>query len=195
MVHTIVLASGNKGKLVELQDALADTGFRLQPQADFRVSDAVEDKPTFVENALIKARHAASCTGLGAIADDSGLVVPALGGAPGIHSSRYSGQGDAANNAKLINAMAALSGEQRKAHFFCVLVFLRSPLDPAPIIVEGRWDGFIANEPRGEGGFGYDPLFLDQRSGWCAAELSLDEKRALSHRGQAVKRLRARLER
>jgi len=195
MPDTVVLASGNKGKLAELQDALAGTGLTLKPQSAFAVTDAIEDKPTFVENALIKARHAARCTGLPAIADDSGLVVPALGGAPGIYSSRYSGQGDAANNQKLLEVMASLHGEDRNAHFFCVLIFLLSPEDPAPIIAEGRWHGVIATSPRGVGGFGYDPLFEDARSGRRAAEMSLEEKRSLSHRGQAVKALCAKLER
>jgi len=192
--HRVILASSNKGKLVELQDALATTPYKLQPQGEFGVADAVEDGLTFVENAIIKARHAARETGFAAIADDSGLVVPALGGAPGIYSSRYSGEGDAANNAKLLAAMVDLEGESRFAWFMCVLVFMRSAEDPAPIIAEGRWYGHIAHELRGQGVFGYDPLFLvgglSKGEQVCsAAELSLEQKRLFSHRGQAVRLL------
>lgn len=194
----VVLASGNQGKLLELQDALAGTGFHLKPQSEYAVADAIEDGLTFLENALIKARHAAKITGFPAIADDSGLVVPALGGAPGIHSSRYSGNGDASNNAKLLEAMAGLEGDQRAAWFMCVLVYLRAWDDPAPVIAEGRWHGQIAHELRGEGGFGYDPLFivdgLSMEGRVCtAAELTREQKRLFSHRGQAVARLREQL--
>ncbi len=194
MPDTVVLASGNKGKLAELQDALSGTGLILQPQSELGVSDAIEDGLTFVENALIKARHASRCTGLPALADDSGLVVPSLGGAPGIYSSRYSGNGDAANNSKLLEAMAGLEGKARGAHFFCVLVYLQSADDPAPIIVDGRWHGVISHCPRGEGGFGYDPIFEDGQSGRCAAEMTMEQKRAVSHRGLAVAALRAQLD-
>ncbi len=200
--HTVVLASGNQGKLRELQDALAPAGLALRCQSDLSVPEAVEDGVTFIENALIKARNAAKHTGLPAIADDSGLVVPALGGAPGIHSSRYAGiQGpdkDTANNAKLLRTMAGLEGEQRAAWFMCVLVYVTSAEDPAPVIAEGRWYGQIAHELRGEGGFGYDPLFvvdglsMDGRV-ITAAELTLEQKRMFSHRGQAVARLREQL--
>jgi XTP/dITP diphosphohydrolase len=190
MSNTVVLASGNVGKLRELQDALAGAGFTLKPQSEFGVSDAVEDKPTFIENALIKARHASAETGLPAIADDSGLVVPALHGAPGIYSARYSGLGDAGNNAKLLEAMSPFTGDERNAHYFCVLVFLQNAQDPAPIVVEGRWHGRIALLPRGTGGFGYDPLFEIPMLASTAAEISLEEKRARSHRGQAVIKLR-----
>jgi len=190
MSNTVVLASGNAGKLRELQDALAGAGFTLKPQSEFNVSDAVEDKPTFVENALIKARHASAETGLPAIADDSGLVVPALGGAPGIYSARYSGLGAAGNNDKLLEAMSPLVGDERNAHYFCVLIFLQNAQDPAPIVVEGRWHGRIALFPRGTGGFGYDPLFEIPMLASTAAEISLEEKRARSHRGQAVVKLR-----
>ncbi len=194
MPDTVVLASGNKGKLAELQDALSGTGLLLQPQSELGVSDAIEDGLTFVENALIKARHASRCTGLPALADDSGLVVPSLGGAPGIYSSRYSGNGDAANNSKLLEAMAGLEGKARGAHFFCVLVYLQSAEDPAPMIVDGRWHGVISHCPRGEGGFGYDPIFEDGQSGRCAAEMTMEQKRAVSHRGLAVAALRAQLD-
>jgi len=192
--QTVVLASSNSGKLTELQDALVDTPYDLHPQSEFGVTDAVEDGLTFVENAIIKARHAAQHTGFAAIADDSGLVVPALGGAPGIYSSRYSGEGDAANNLKLLHTMAGFEGEARAASFMCVLVFMRSADDPAPVIAEGRWHGQIAHELRGEGGFGYDPLFLvdglsiEQRI-CTAAELTREQKRLFSHRGQAVRQL------
>ena len=184
--HQAVLASGNQGKLRELQHALAETGWTLANQSDFGVPEAEETGLTFVENALIKARNAAQHTGLAAIADDSGLVVPALGGAPGIYSARYSGRGDAGNNEKLLAAMRDFDGEQRRARFVCVLVLLRHADDPLPIIAQGCWEGFIANAPRGDQGFGYDPIFLPEGQIRHAAELSQDEKRALSHRGKAV---------
>jgi XTP/dITP diphosphohydrolase len=184
--HPAVLASGNPGKLRELQHALAGTGWTLSNQSDFGVPEANETGLTFVENALIKARNAAQHTGLAAIADDSGLVVPALGGAPGIYSARYSGRGDAGNNEKLLAAMRDFDGEQRRARFVCVLVLLRHADDPLPIIAEGCWEGFIANAPRGDKGFGYDPIFLPEGQIRHAAELSQDEKRTLSHRGKAV---------
>lgn len=184
-----VLASGNPGKLLELQDALAMTRWELVNQSVFDVPEAEETGLTFVENALIKARNAAQHTGLAAIADDSGLVVPALDGAPGIYSARYSGHGDVANNEKLLQAMCNFDGAQRRARFICVLVFLRHPEDPLPIIAEGYWDGFIANAPCGHAGFGYDPIFLPEGQIRHAAELTKHEKRALSHRGQAVKAL------
>ena len=184
-----VLASGNPGKLLELQDALAMTRWELVNQSVFDVPEAEETGLTFVENALIKARNAAQHTGLAAIADDSGLVVPALDGAPGIYSARYSGHGDVANNEKLLQAMCNFDGAQRRARFICVLVFLRHAEDPLPIIAEGHWDGFIANAPCGHAGFGYDPIFLPEGQIRHAAELTKHEKRALSHRGQAVKTL------
>ncbi len=184
-----VLASGNPGKLLELQDALAMTRWELVNQSVFDVPEAEETGLTFVENALIKARNAAQHTGLAAIADDSGLVVPALDGAPGIYSARYSGHGDVANNEKLLQAMCNFDGAQRRARFICVLVFLRHAEDPLPIIAEGHWDGFIANAPCGHAGFGYDPIFLPEGQIRHAAELTKHEKRALSHRGQAVKAL------
>lgn len=192
-MSTVVLASGNRGKLVELQQALQGTHFTLVPQGELGVVDAIEDGITFLENALIKARHAARITGKPALADDSGLVVPALGGAPGIYSSRYSGKGDQGNNDKLLAAMAGYQNEQRRAWFICVLVFLSSADDPAPIVTEGRWHGFIAEEIRGQGGFGYDPLFVINEHGRTAAELAAHEKQALSHRGQAIAALRAKL--
>jgi len=190
----IVLASGNQGKLDELQDALAPVGMVLRKQSDLGVTEAVEDGATFVENAIKKARNACQQTGYPALADDSGLVVPALGGAPGIHSARYSGEGDAGNNLKLLAAMQGLEGEERSAHFVCVLVLLQSATDPSPLIVEARWHGHIGLVPKGAHGFGYDPLFLvTDKKGLTAAELALEQKRAISHRGQAVAMLRAKL--
>lgn len=193
MSQTVVLASGNLGKLAELQHALEGAEMTLQPQSVYEVPDAIEDGLTFIENALKKARHAAQLTGLPAIADDSGLVVPALDGAPGIHSARYSGEGDADNNQKLLTAMASLEGEQRRAWFICVLVYLRSANDPSPVVVEGRWHGRIGTALSGEGGFGYDPLFLPDGVAGTAAELTREQKRALSHRGKAVAQLRQQL--
>ena len=189
-----LLASGNAGKLKELQAALSVTGLVLRPQSDFNVPEADEDGLTFVENALKKARNAALYTGLPAIADDSGLVVPALGGAPGIHSARYSGQGDVQNNVKLLREMAPFNGDDRRAWFICVLVRVTSANDPTPIIAEGYWHGHIAKEPAGTLGFGYDPLFEIDDTGRTAAELGPTEKQALSHRGQAVRTLRHKLE-
>lgn len=189
-----LLASGNAGKLKELQAALSATGLVLRPQSDFNVPEAEEDGLTFVENALKKARNAALYTGLPALADDSGLVVPALGGAPGIHSARYSGQGDVENNAKLLREMSPFCGDDRRAWFICVLVRVTSANDPTPIIAEGYWQGHIAKEPSGTSGFGYDPLFEIDDTGRTAAELNPTEKQALSHRGQAVRTLRQKLE-
>lgn len=189
-----VLASGNLGKLKELEVAMSDTGLQLQPQSDFAVPEAEEDGLTFVENALKKARNAALHTGLPALADDSGLVVPALGGAPGIHSARFSGHGDGQNNEKLLQEMLPFDGQDRRAWFVCVLVRITSANDPSPIIAEGYWHGHIAKLPSGTSGFGYDPLFQVDESGRTAAELSRAEKQALSHRGQAVRILRHKLE-
>ncbi|EED36470.1 non-canonical purine NTP pyrophosphatase, rdgB/HAM1 family [Luminiphilus syltensis NOR5-1B] len=189
-----MLASGNRGKLEELQYALQDLGWELVPQGNLNVDDADETGLTFVENALIKARHAAEITGLPSIADDSGLVVPALDGQPGIYSSRYSGEGDIGNNRKLLTAMSGLSGDSRRAWFVCVLVFLQHSSDPSPIIAEGTWLGRIASEPRGDQGFGYDPLFVPDHTSRHAAELSPAEKRATSHRGLAVDALKRLLE-
>ncbi|MDG1065603.1 MAG: RdgB/HAM1 family non-canonical purine NTP pyrophosphatase [Luminiphilus sp.] len=190
-----LLASGNPGKLKELQAALSDTGLVLQPQSDFAVPEADEDGLTFIENALKKARNAALHTGLPALADDSGLVVPALGGAPGIHSARFSGEGNVQNNIKLLQEMLPFEGEDRRAWFICVLVRVTSANDPTPLIAEGYWHGHIAKEPSGTSGFGYDPLFQINASGQTAAELSPAEKQTLSHRGKAVRTLRQKLER
>ncbi len=189
----VVLASSNPGKLKELRELLADDGFTLVPQDSLGIEPAVEDGLTFVENALKKARHASAAAGLPAIADDSGIAVDALGGAPGIYSARYAGADatDADNNAKLIAALA--NEHNRAAHYYCVIVFLRHAEDPTPILATGSWDGSIIDEPRGSGGFGYDPHFLPVGSRRTTAELSAADKHAVSHRGQAVRSLREQL--
>lgn len=194
-MQKLVLATSNKGKLAELEPLLADFGYALVTQGALGVADAVEDGRSFIENALIKARHASAATGLPALADDSGLVVPALGGAPGIHSARYAGtHGDsAANIARLLRELDGKPVEQRAAHFTCVLVMVRHPDDPEPVLAEGRWPGRILAAPRGAGGFGYDPVFLDPESGLSAAELEPALKNLRSHRGRALAALRARL--
>ncbi|KJV36439.1 RdgB/HAM1 family non-canonical purine NTP pyrophosphatase [Luteibacter yeojuensis] len=190
----LVLASGNAGKVVELEQLLAGTGVQLVPQTALGVTDADETGLTFVENALIKARHAARATGLPALADDSGICVDALGGAPGLYAARYSGvHGDsAANNARLLRELAGVPLEKRTAYFIAVLVVLRHADDPAPLIAEARWHGRILEAPRGEGGFGYDPLFLPDGSDLGAAEIEPALKNRLSHRGQALDILKAR---
>ena len=183
----VVLASDNAGKLRELRSLFADVA--LIPQGELGIAGAEETAVTFVENALLKARHAAEESGLPAIADDSGLVVHALGGAPGVRSARYAGEpkSDAANNAKLIRELRGAL--DRSAHFHCTLVFLRSQDDPDPIIVSRTWSGVIVDEPRGSNGFGYDPQFLVESRGCTAAELDSVTKNALSHRGQACRAL------
>lgn len=190
----LVLASGNAGKVVELEQLLAGSGVQLVPQTALGVSDADETGLTFVENALIKARHAARATGMPALADDSGICVDFLGGAPGLYAARYAGKhGDsAANNAKLLHELAGVPMEKRTAYFIAVLVVLRHAEDPAPLIAEGRWHGRILEAPRGEGGFGYDPLFLPAGHDLAAAELEPALKNRLSHRGQALEVLKAR---
>jgi len=191
----LVLASGNAGKLVELRELLADSGLSLHAQSEFGVDDIDETGLTFVENALLKARNASRATGLPALGDDSGLCVDALGGAPGLYSARYAGtHGDAnANIAKLLEALRNIPDDARTAHFHAVVVLLRTPDDPQPIIAEGRWPGRILHAPRGEGGFGYDPVFLDMQLQRSAAELDAATKHARSHRGLALAALRARL--
>jgi XTP/dITP diphosphohydrolase len=191
----LVLATSNRGKLAELQPLLGDAGFELVTQGELGVEDAVEDGLTFVENALIKARHACRATGLPALGDDSGLVVDALNGAPGLYSARYAGEhGNAgANIAKLLHEMRGFSGERRRAHFYCVLVLLRHADDPQPLIVEGAWHGHVLEAPRGDGGFGYDPVFLDPERGLSAAQIEAATKNRISHRGIALARLRERL--
>ncbi|MCX8145750.1 MAG: RdgB/HAM1 family non-canonical purine NTP pyrophosphatase [Azovibrio sp.] len=194
-MQQLVLASNNAKKLKELADLLAPLGIQVIPQGELGVSEAEEPHCTFIENALAKARHAAAATGLAALADDSGLCVAALGGAPGVLSARYAGEpkSDARNNDKLL---AALAGQpDRRAHFVSLLVLVRHAADPQPIIAEGEWHGEILTAPRGAGGFGYDPLFLDPASGQTAAELPAAVKNARSHRGQAMQTLLARLTR
>ncbi len=170
---------------------LAPLGLNLAPQSDWQVREAVEDAPTFIENALIKARHAARHTGLPAIADDSGLVVPALGGAPGIFSARFAGPGagDEANNRKLLDDMKHLTGEVRAAYFQCTMVLVRRPDDPVPLVASDNWWGEIADAPRGEGGFGYDPLFWLPDRRCTSAELPPGIKNRISHRGQAMRHM------
>jgi len=188
-MRRLVLASNNPGKLREIGQMLAPLGIEALPQGAFGVPDCPEPHVTFVENCIAKARHAAAHTGLPALADDSGICVDALNGAPGVHSARYAGEpkSDARNNQKLI---AALKGEpNRRAHYYCVMVYLRYPDDPEPVIAEGAWHGEIIDEPRGVGGFGYDPHFLLPALGRTGAELSAEEKNAISHRGQALRAL------
>jgi XTP/dITP diphosphohydrolase len=189
----LVLASGNAGKLKELQAMLGDS-VSVLPQSEFVAEEAVEDGLSFVENAIIKARHACKASGLPSLADDSGIAVDALSGAPGIYSARYAGVGgDAANNAKLLQALEGLSTEQRGARFISVLVLMLHADDPTPIICEGVWYGSILNESRGDHGFGYDPLFWVPEANCSSAELSPAEKNRLSHRAKAMAQLRARL--
>lgn len=191
-MHTVVLASGNRGKLAELRVLFGELGLDLIAQADRGVGDAEETGLTFVENALIKARHAARVTGLPALADDSGLCVDALGGAPGLHSARYAGRhgDDAANNRRLLAELHDLPDAGRSAYFYCCLVLLRHAADPSPLIAEGRWHGRVLHQPHGDGGFGYDPLFQPLGHTVSAAELDAGDKNRLSHRGQAAAALR-----
>ncbi|WP_343654077.1 RdgB/HAM1 family non-canonical purine NTP pyrophosphatase [Herbaspirillum sp.] len=191
-MHTkqkIVMASNNAGKLKEFASLLGDIGLDVRPQGEFDVPEAEEPFATFVENALTKARHAARLTGLPALADDSGVCVNALGGAPGVYSARYAGEpkSDANNNAKLIADLAAHA--DKSAYYYCVLVYVRHADDPQPVIADGVWKGEIIAQARGEGGFGYDPYFLLPELGKTAAELSHAEKNAISHRGQALRAL------
>jgi XTP/dITP diphosphohydrolase len=190
-----VLATSNAGKLSELNDLLGDSGISLVTQGSLGVTDAEETGLTFVENALIKARHAAAATGLPALADDSGICVDALDGAPGLYSARYAGtHGDAqANIDKLLHALRGVPDERRSARFYCVLVLLRHATDPEPLIAEGIWAGRILHARQGQAGFGYDPVFLDIQRGQSAAELPVSLKNRISHRGQALATLRARL--
>jgi XTP/dITP diphosphohydrolase len=189
MTQKIVLASNNAGKLKEFASLLGEIGLDVRPQAEFNVPEAEEPFATFVENALTKARHAARLTGLPALADDSGVCVNALGGAPGVYSARYAGEpkSDAANNAKLVADLAAHA--DKSAYYYCVLVYVRHADDPQPVIADGVWSGEIVAAPQGEGGFGYDPYFLLPQLGKTAAQLSGAEKNAVSHRGQALRAL------
>ncbi|MES2296782.1 MAG: RdgB/HAM1 family non-canonical purine NTP pyrophosphatase [Pseudomonadota bacterium] len=189
MTQRLVLASNNAGKLKEFSAILAPLGFELHPQGEFNVPEAEEPHHTFVENALEKARHAARLTGLPALADDSGVCVNALGGAPGVLSARFAGEpkSDARNNEKVIADLAAHA--DKSAYYYCVLVYVRHADDPQPVIADGAWHGEITATARGDGGFGYDPHFWLAALGKCAAELAPAEKNALSHRGQALRAL------
>lgn len=187
----IVLATNNQGKVKELQNLLVNEGFDVVAQNEYHVPDADEIGLTFIENAIIKARHCCQLTGLPAIADDSGLAVDALGGSPGIYSARYSGEyaTDASNNQQLLTALTNVPTAQRTAFFYCALVFMRSAADPTPIVCLGKWRGMILATAHGEGGFGYDPLFYIPELKLTAAELTKEHKSQISHRGQALKQL------
>ncbi len=188
-MKSLVLASGNPGKLAEIQALLAPLGTHVVTQVELGITEAEEPHDTFLENALAKARHACFATRLPALADDSGLCVDALGGAPGVHSARYAGdpRSDSRNNEKLLAEMAA--HDDRGAHYDCVLVLMRGPGDTRPLIAQAQWHGEIARRARGAGGFGYDPLFLPKGLDRTAAELDAEEKNRISHRGQALARL------
>jgi XTP/dITP diphosphohydrolase len=196
-VRRLVLASNNPGKLREIGALLAPLAIEVTAQAELGIQEAEEPHGTFLENALAKARHASLAAGLPALADDSGLCVAALGGEPGVHSAYYAGgegsrvERDARNNAKLVAALAGVA--DRRAHYYCVMVLLRRADDPQPIFAEGVWRGEIALAQRGAGGFGYDPLFYLRARGRTSAELEAEEKNRISHRGQALARLLARL--
>lgn len=191
----ILLASNNPGKVREIAAILADHDMEVVPQSAFAVPEADETGLTFIENAILKARHASRLSGLPAIADDSGLEVDALGGAPGVFSARYSGEGatDAANNAKLLDALRDVPPERRTARFRCVMAYLRHEHDPSPVIAEGVWEGVMLSEARGAGGFGYDPLFFVPEQGCASAELPAEVKNRLSHRGKALRALVGRM--
>lgn len=187
----IVLASNNAGKLKEIQALLANKGLNVRPQSDFNVPDAIEDGLTFVENAIIKARHACKLTGHPSLADDSGLEVDFLRGLPGIHSARYAGEhaSNETNNVKLLAALSGVEPSQRTARFQCVVVYMQHESDPTPIICQGTWEGIIAEKLSGQQGFGYDPLFIVPNQQCTSAELPADVKNQISHRGQALAKL------
>lgn len=190
-MQKVVLATGNAGKVRELASLLQDFGLDIVAQTELGVESAEETGLTFIENSILKARHAAAITGLPAIADDSGLAVDALGGAPGIYSARYAGEdaSDRENLEKLLAALKDVPDSKRQAQFHCVLVYLRHAEDPTPLVFHGVWPGVITHAPAGEGGFGYDPIFYVPSEGKTAAELTREEKSAISHRGQALKQL------
>lgn len=187
----IVLATGNQGKVREMADLLADFGFDVVAQSEFNVSEVAETGTTFIENAIIKARHAAKETGLPAIADDSGLEVDYLGGAPGVYSARYAGEdaSDQQNLEKLLDAMKDVPEAQRSARFHCVLVMMRHENDPTPLVCHGKWEGRILTQAHGSNGFGYDPIFFVPEENCASAQLEPMRKKQLSHRGQALKKL------
>lgn len=189
MLKQLVIASGNQGKLTEIQALLSDLSIQVQAQSDFNVPEAPEPHCTFVENALEKARNAAKHSGLPALADDSGLCLEALDGAPGVHSAYFAGEprSDAKNNEHLLKV---LSNEyNRFAHYYCCMVLVRTPDDPQPLIAEGIWPGTILKAPRGDHGFGYDPLFMDNKTGLSVAELAPEIKNKISHRAQALRKM------
>lgn len=188
-MQKLVIATGNAGKLREIRHILAPLNLEILPQSDFSVPEAEEPYLTFVENALTKARHASRFTGLPALADDSGICVNALDGEPGVHSARFAGEpkSDARNNEKLLQKLTGQS--DRSAYYYCVMVLVRTPDDPQPLIADGIWQGEVLEHPRGEGGFGYDPLFLLPRLGKTAAELAAEEKNRISHRALALQAL------
>lgn len=194
-MQTLVLASGNPGKLREFKELLWQKGFDLRPQSEFFEGEARESGLTFVENAILKARHACRLTGYAALADDSGIEVDALNGVPGIYSARFSGEGasDESNNHKLLAAVDGLPWEQRTARYRCVLVLMRHAHDPSPVIAEGSWDGYVLEAPVGEHGFGYDPIFWVPTHNCSGAQLSIDEKNRVSHRAIAMRNLLDRL--
>lgn len=193
MPKQILLASNNLGKIREVREILAEHGLTVIPQSDLNIADAAETGLTFIENAILKARHAARLSRLPALADDSGLEVDALNGAPGVFSARYAGSGatDADNNAQLIQALHGVPHNRRTARFRCVMAYLRHVDDPSPLIAEGIWEGVILDVPRGSEGFGYDPYFFVPEKGCSSAELSADMKNRLSHRSQALRRMAA----
>lgn len=191
MSQRIVLATGNAGKVREINQLLENSNLEVAPQSEFGVTEIEETGLTFVENAILKARNAAACSGLPSIADDSGLEVDALQGAPGIYSARYAGVGasDQANLEQLLQDLAAIPDEQRSARFQCVMVYLRHARDPVPLIFQGTWEGRILHASRGENGFGYDPVFYVPGERCSSAELAPEVKNHLSHRGQALRKL------
>lgn len=186
MTKKVVLASGNQGKLREFFRILGDVGFEIAAQSDYNVVDVPETGLTFVENAIIKARNASQQSGLPALADDSGIEVDALNGRPGIYSARYSGEGDAANNLKLLDEMKDIPDAERTARFRCCIVYMRHAEDPSPLIADASWEGMILREPSGENGFGYDPLFYVPTHETSSAELAQDVKNGISHRAKAL---------
>ncbi len=190
-MQRIVLASNNQGKVREIGQLLADRNLEVVPQSEFNIPDADETGLSFVENAILKARHAAKLSGLPTIADDSGLEVDALNGAPGIYSARYAGSDatDAANNEKMLAELADVPDEARTARFQCLMVFMRHAEDPTPLICQGTWEGRILHQPQGENGFGYDPLFFVPEKNCSSAELPAEVKNAMSHRGKALQAL------
>ena len=187
-ITKIVLASGNAGKVHEINKLFASSGIEVVPQSDFDVPEVPETGTTFVENAIIKARHAAECTGLPAIADDSGIEVDALDARPGVYSARYAGQGasDEDNNNKMLDDLKGIAEADRTARYQCLIVFMRSHTDPVPLITQGSWEGRILEAPQGDGGFGYDPIFFVPTHGCSGGELALEEKNRISHRAQAL---------